>query len=274
MGDQFKNKVVVITGASSGIGLACANAFARQGAQLVMAARNDEKLQQAAEQVRKHGTNVVAIQTDVSKNEDCRELMEKTVATFHKIDILINNAGISMRAMIRDVDVEVIEKLMKVNFLGTVYCTKYALPNIEETKGSIIGISSIAGYKGLPARSGYSASKFAIQGFLESLRIETMKKSVHVMIACPGFTASNIRNTALNAKNESQGESPMDEQKMMTAKEVANHILTATLARKRTLVLTRQGKLTVFLSKFFPKLSDRLVFNHFAKMKDSPLNNG
>lgn len=271
MSERFKDKVVVITGASSGIGLACSKAFAKEGALIVMAARNDDKLQEAAKRVREEGTDVVAIKTDVSNKEDCRNLMEKTVATFHKIDILINNAGISMRAMVRDVDVEVIEKLMNINFLGTMYCTKYALADIEESKGSIIGISSIAGYKGLPARSGYSASKHAMQGFLESLRIETLKKGVHVMIACPGFTASNIRHNWLNAKGESPGQSPMDEGKMMTAEEVAQHILKATLKRKRTLVLTRQGKLTIFLSKYFPKLSDKLVFNHFAKMKDSPL---
>ena len=271
MADRFKDKVVVITGASSGIGLACANAFAKEGALIVIAARNDEKLQEAAKQVRQHGTDVVAIKTDVSKKEDCRNLMEKTVATFHKIDILINNAGISMRAMIRDVDIEVIEKLMRINFLGTAYCTKYALADIEESKGSIIGISSIAGYKGLPARSGYSASKFAMQGFLESLRIETLKKGVHVMIACPGFTASNIRNNWLDAKGESPGVSPMDEGVMMTADEVAQHIMKSTLKRKRSMVLTKQGKFTIFLNKYFPKLSDKLVFNHFAKMKDSPL---
>ena len=271
MANKFKNKVVIVTGASSGIGKACAAAFAKEGANIVMAARNNDKLNQAVKEVRQYGTEVIPIQTDVSKRDECRNLIEKTVATFHQIDILINNAGISMRALFAKVDLDVIEKLMEVNFMGSVYCTKFALSSLIDSQGSIIAVSSIAGFKGLPARSGYSSSKFAVQGFMESLRIELLKKNVHVMIACPGFTSTNIRVNWLNEKNESHGESPMDEGKMMTPDDVAQHIVSATLKRKRTLVLTRQGKLTIFLSKYFPKLSDKLVYNHFSKMKGSEL---
>jgi short-subunit dehydrogenase len=146
------------------------------------------------------------------------------------------------------------------------------LPSLLKAKGSIIGISSIAGYKGLPGRTGYSASKFALQGFLESVRIENMKKGLHVMIACPGFTSSNIRNVARSKDGSAQGESPLDESKIMSAEAVADEIVKALKLRKKELVLTRQGKLTVFLSKFFPSLLDKLVFNFFAKEANSPLN--
>jgi len=267
---NFKDKAVVITGASSGIGKALAMEFAGMGAKLVMAARNEERLNDAMNEVRGLGAEVVGLPADVAKEEDCKNLIEKAVTTFGRIDIMINNAGISMRAIFEDTELEVIRRLMDVNFWGTVYCTKYALPHLLESKGSLVGVSSIAGYKGLPGRTGYSSSKFAMHGFLETLRIENMKKGLHVLIACPGFTASNIRNTALNEKGEVQGESPRDEGKMMSAEEVAGHIARAIAKRKDRLTLTFQGKLTVFLNKFFPKFLDKQVYKHMAKEPDSP----
>lgn len=160
---------------------------------------------------------------------------------------------------------------MDVNFWGTVYCTKYALPHIQKTGGSIVGVSSIAGYKGLPGRTGYSASKFAMNGFLDALRIENLKTGVHVLTACPGFTASNIRNTALAKDGTQQGESTLKEDKMMTAEEVAKVITDGVENRTRTLIMTRQGRLTVTLSKFFPAWLDKLVYKTFAKEKDALL---
>jgi short-subunit dehydrogenase len=134
-----------------------------------------------------------------------------------------------------------------------------------EAKGSVVGVSSIAGKKGLPGRTGYSSSKFAMEGFLETLRTENLKRDLHVLVACPGFTATDIRNTALSADGTTQGESPRDEQKMMTADEVANEIFNAVVKRKRDLILTGNGKLTVWLNKFFPSMMDKLVYNHMAK---------
>jgi short-subunit dehydrogenase len=139
-----------------------------------------------------------------------------------------------------------------------------------ETKGSVVGVSSIAGKKGLPGRTGYSSSKFAMEGFLETLRTENLKKDLHVLVACPGFTATDIRNTALSADGSTQGESPRDEQKMMTADEVAHEIFVAVEKRKRDLILTGNGKLTVWLNKFFPSMMDKLVYNHMAKEPGSP----
>jgi short-subunit dehydrogenase len=266
----MRNKVVIITGASSGIGKALAFVFGQNGSKIVITGRDSAKLESTQIELNLAGIDTLAIVADVSIENDNKTVVDKTIAHFGKIDILINNAGITMRALFNDADTDVIKKVMDINFYGMVYATKYALPEIIKSQGSIIGISSIAGYRGLPGRTGYSASKFAMQGFLESLRTELLKKNVHVLVACPGFTTSNIRNSALSADGSTQGESPRDEAKMMTAEEVAAHIYKATLYRKRDLVLTTQGKLTVLMNKFFPSFMDKMVYNVLAKEKDSP----
>jgi short-subunit dehydrogenase len=269
---KLNNKIVIITGASSGIGKALAEEFARRGANLVLAARQYVTLCEIAQTLQdQYQIKAIAVQCDVAVESDCEHLVKQTLTTFGKIDILINNAGISMRALFKDADVQVLKTLMDVNFWGTVYCTKYALPEIIKTKGSVVGVSSIAGYKGLPGRTGYSASKFAMNGFLDALRVENLKTGVHVMTACPGFTASNIRNTALNKDGNQQGESTLHEEKMMTSEEVAKIIADGVEARERTLIMTGQGKLTVFLSKLIPGVLDKLVYNVFAKEKDALL---
>lgn len=267
---RFENKVVIVTGGSSGIGKSIAEAFLREGASVVINGRNESTLREAAKNMSDISTSVFAIAGDVSKEEDCRILIEATVQKFGTIDILVNNAGISMRALFRDVNLDVLKKLMNINFWGTVFCTKYALPYLLQNKGTVVGVSSIAGMKGLPARTGYSASKFAMQGFLEALRIENLKTGLHVLICCPGFTASNIRNTALSKDGSIQGETPRDEDKMMQPEEVAHHFLNAVYKKKSTLVLTSQGKLTVFFNKLFPRWMDKQVFNHLAAEPDSP----
>ncbi len=268
----MQGKVVIITGASSGIGLALAREYAQRGSKLVLAARSADKLKQLEEELKSQGTEVISVATDVSKEDDCKIMVEKAVAAFHKIDILINNAGLSMRALFKDVDLDVLKQLMDVNFWGTVYCTKYALPYLIESKGSVCGISSIAGFIGLPARTGYSASKFAMHGFLETLRVENLKNGLHVLIAAPGFTASNIRKTALTNDGSQQGDTPRKEDKMMSAEEVALHVAKAIKKRKATLILTFvEGKLTVWLKKWMPRTLEKLTYNHMAKEPDSPL---
>ncbi|MBI2281633.1 MAG: SDR family oxidoreductase [Bacteroidetes bacterium] len=268
---MLHHKVVIITGASSGIGKACAEKFGNKGAKLVITGRNEANLQETAKWLTKKGIDVLAVKSDVAIKEDCKRIIDETIVKYGQVDVLINNAGISMRALLNDADLSVIEQVMQTNFYGTLYCTKYALPHLLKTKGSVVGISSIAGYIGLPARTGYSASKFAMQGFLEALRTENLNNGLHVMIACPGFTASNIRNTALSANGNAQGESPRKEDKMMTAEEVAEHIYNGVINRNRTLVLTTEGKLAVFLSKFFPKFIAKMVFNKMAKEPNSPV---
>jgi len=267
----MKDKVIIITGASSGIGLACAREFAARGAKLSLAARSIEKLEELKAELAVKGVESIAVKCDVSIEDDCRHLVDETVKAFGKIDILVNNAGLSMRAVFADTDLSVLKRLMDVNFWGTVYCTKYALPWLLKTKGSVVGISSIAGFIGLPGRTGYSASKFAMHGFLETLRTENLKTGLHVLIAAPGFTASNVRKAALTADGTNQGETPRAEDKMMSAEEVAVHLAKAIEKRKRTLILTFvEGKLTVFLSKWWPSLVTRLSYSHMAKEPDSP----
>ena len=267
----MKDKVVIITGGSSGIGKALAQVFGSQGSRILITGRNADDLSAAVAELKQQGIAIHGFVADVSREEDNRKMAEEAIRVYGRIDILINNAGITMRALFEDVDLDVVRKVMDINFYGVLYATKHCLPEITRNKGSVIGISSIAGYRGLPARTGYSASKFALNGFLEVLRTEMLKKDVHVLTACPGFTASNIRKRSLTKDGQAQGDSPRDEEKMMTAEECARHIYKATVRRKKILILTAQGKFTVFLNKWFPGLTDRLVYNVMAKEANSPL---
>lgn len=263
LAEYFQNKVVAITGGSDGIGLALAELLLARGARVSTCARSQSKLYDL--QLRHPGAPLHCIVADVSKENDCRLFIESTISEFGGIDILINNAGISMRALFKDVDTDVIRKLMDVNFFGAVYCSKMALPSIIQRKGTIVGISSIAGYRGLPGRSGYSASKFALTGWLEAIKTELVADGVHVMWVSPGFTRSNIRNTALDASAREQGESPLEEKELMSPEECAEHILKAIRQKKRTLVLTRNGHQAVFMNKFFPAWTDKLIRKFFFR---------
>lgn len=273
MNNFYKDKVIIVTGASSGIGLASAKKFVSLGANVVLAARSIDKLEKIAEELNAHSSssNAYCIKTDVTKEEDCKNLIESTVERFGKIDVLVNNAGISMRAVFKDMDLKVMKSLMDTNFWGTVYCTKYALPYLLETKGSVVGVISTAGYVGLPARTAYSASKFAVRGFLETLRIEHLYDDLHVMIFAPGFTSSNIRNVALTADGSPQGETPRNEERMMSAERVAR-IMARGIYRKRThMVLTPLGKATLFASRQLPRVTDKVEYRMMANEPDSPL---
>lgn len=260
---SFQNKVVVVTGGSDGIGRALVETLLQQGAKVATCSRNYDKLYQL--QTLNPNKPLFTYQADVSSEQDCRAFMEQVVKAYGTIDILINNAGISMRALFQDTELETLRRVMDINFWGTVYCTKFALPYIIKQKGTVAGISSVAGYRGLPGRSGYSASKFAVNGWMEALRTELMDSGVNVIWVCPGFTASNIRNAALDQDAKPTGETKMDEGKMMTAEECATHILEAIVKRKRTLVLTGTGKQAVYMNRFFPALADKLVRKFYYK---------
>ena len=264
---SFKDKVFVITGGSSGIGKALAEAALAQGAKVAVCGRSAEKLQAT---LVAHD-NLLCFKADVSVEADCEAFVEAALGKWGRIDVLINNAGISMRALFEDLDLNVLRELMDINFWGAVYCSKYALPAIKKQKGVIASVSSIAGNRGLPCRTGYSASKFAMQGFMESLRTELLQTGVHVMWVCPGFIASNIRNVARGADGSAQKETPLDESKLMSAEECAGIILNGIEKRKRTIVMTGQGKLTVWINKLFPALADKMIFKHFLNEPDSPL---
>ena len=262
--NSFHNKVVIITGASSGIGKAMAEVAHAQGAKVAVCARNLDKLKS----IFPTSDRLLCVQADVSIEADCINLINTVVARWGGVDVLINNAGISMRALFEDTNTTVIKELMDINFWGTVYCTREAIAHIIKSKGVVLGVSSIAGYRGLPGRTGYSAS---MQGFLEALRTELLHTGVHVMWVSPGFTASNIRNVARTADGSAQAETPLDEKKLMSAEECASIILSAIEKRKRTIVMTSQGKLTVWLNKLFPSLTDSLVYKHFLNEPESPL---
>ncbi|MBY0434807.1 MAG: SDR family oxidoreductase [Cyclobacteriaceae bacterium] len=267
----MKDKVVIITGGSSGIGKALAEKFGGEGSKILITGRNKTDLDETVNELKSKGIVIAGFQADVSTEDDNKKMAAEAMQLYGRIDILINNAGITMRALFEEVDLAVVKKVMDINFNGVLYATKYCLPQILQNKGSVIGMSSIAGYRGLPGRTGYSASKFALNGFLEVLRTEMLKKGVHVLTACPGFTTSNIRKRSLTKDGSLQGDSPRDENDMMSAEECAAHIYHATVKRKKIIVLTRQGKFTVFMNKWWPGLMDKIVYNVMAREPDSPL---
>lgn len=267
----MKDKVVVITGGSSGIGKALAEVFGKNGSKVLITGRNKADLELAVADLKQKNISVQSFVADVSLENDNHKMAAEAMRLFGRIDVLINNAGITMRALFSELDLSVVKKVMDINFYGVLYATKACLPEIRKNKGSVVGISSIAGFRGLPERTGYCASKFALNGFLEVLRTEMLHEGVHVLTAAPGFTSSNIRKKALTKDGSAQGESPRDEEKMMTAEECAQHIYNAVVKRKNSLILTAQGKAAVWLNKLFPKLADKLVYKTMAKEHESSL---
>ncbi len=267
--EYFTDKVIIITGASSGIGEALARQMAALQAKVVVAARSTEKIESIAKEL---GNNVLAITTDVSKESDCQRLIEETITHFGRIDILVNNAGLSMRAAFEEVDLKVLHRLMDVNFWGCVYCSKYAIPHLLASKGSLVGVTSVAGYVGLPCRSGYSSSKFAMTGFLETLRTEYMRRGLHVMTFAPTFTASNVRFAALQADGSPQGKTPREEGKMMTSEDCAKALIKGLRHRRQQMVLSLLGKLTVNVFRvILPNATRKVEYNMMLKEPDSPL---
>ena len=200
---MFTNKVIAITGGTDGIGKALVEGFLKRGAKVATCSRTPEKLDDPERRI--CGKPLLTIVADVSKEEDCKNFIEKTIDKFGGIDILINNAGISMRALFKDTDLITLKKVMDINFWGTVYCTKYALDSILENKGTIVGVSSVAGYRGLPGRSGYSASKFAVNGWLEALRTELMENGVNVMWVCSRIYPIQYQECGIKQRSEATG---------------------------------------------------------------------
>ncbi len=268
----MRDKVVIVTGASSGIGMATAKEFAMRGAKVVIAARSEDVIKNLENELKEKGFEAYAVKTDVSIEEDCRNLINKTVEKYGRINILINNAGISMRALFANVEIHVLKRLMDVNFWGTVYCSKYALPHLLKTRGSLVGVSSIAGIQGLPGRTGYSASKFAVHGLLETIRIENLRKGLHVMILTAGFTKTDIRKRALKANGEEQGITPRDENKHMKPERVARAMVRALRKKKRHKILTVEGQLLAVFQRIIPTICDLIAYKKLSREQDSPFN--
>ena len=263
------HKVAIITGGSSGIGKSLVLKYANEGYAVAFTGRNGERMAQVVTELgeRPH----LALELDAADKDHNQKMVEQTVKKFGRIDVLICNAGISMRALFEDVELDVFKQLMDINFYGAIYATKFALPYLLESQGTVIGISSINGWRSTPARSAYSSSKFAMQGFFEALRTEVMTRGVNVLVVCPGFTSSNIRNAALNADGKAQGESPRDEKKMMSSDEVAERTFQAAKKKKRDLILTFEGKMAVFLNKLMPSRLDKMIYKMMKKEPDNPL---
>lgn len=265
----FTGKVIIITGASSGIGLASARLFGSYGAKVVAAARRLELLQELGPSIAP-SENLLCVRCDVTRESDCRALIDAAIKRFSRIDILVNNAGVSMRAMLLDVELKVLKTLMDVNYWGTVYCTKAALPWLLESRGTLAGIISVAGISSLPARSGYSSSKFAVRGFLDALRIEHLKDGLNVLVFAPGYTSSNVRNAALIADGSPQGNTPLNEAGLMSAEKVALKLAKAIKRRRNQVILTSLGRLTAFLRGLCPSLLDRITYNYIAREGEVP----
>lgn len=266
---SFKDLVVVITGASSGIGAALSYQLAEQGAKLVISARNMKKLSAVEETCRAKGAEVVSIQSDVTSKSECEQLISAAVQRFGTLDMLINNAGISMGADFQDVkDIEFYQTLMDVNYFGSLYCTHYALPHLLKSKGRILAISSLAGKTGVPARTGYAAAKHAVAGFFDSLRIELMAKGVSVTVIYPGFVATDLRTKSFNADGGPLNETFSKSTNAMTAEECARQSLVAALGRKRQVVMTTRAKIAQWLRLIAPRFVDRVALKAIETSRD------
>lgn len=266
-----EKKVAIITGASKGIGFELAKLMAKNGYKLCLAFRDIGLKNDVLAAVSLSETDIEVVQADVSLEEDCRKIVDACVEKFGQIDILVNNAGITMRGLFHQQDLAVFKKVVEVNYWGTVWCTYYAMPYLLKSKGVVMGVSSIAGFKGLPTRTAYSSSKYAMEGFLDALRTENLETGLDVLVFRPGFTATNIRNSALSGDESSKGSWAKKEVKEMKAEQVAQIMLDAIEKRKNGIVLTLNGKLAWTLNKFFPNWVSQLFFKHVKKEEGSPI---
>ncbi len=257
---DFKDNVVILTGASTGIGEAMAHELARQGAWLALAARNAAKLETVAEACRALGSRALVVSTDVTDQEECRELVERTVAEYGRLDTLINNAGLSMWMKFEAVeDLSTLEYLTRVNYFGSMYCTYYALPHLKKTRGRIVAIASVAARTGIPTRTGYSASKHAMVGFFESLRIEVEDDGVSVTIAFPDFVASGMHTRSLGADGQPLGHNPLQVDKIMTSEECARLTLEGAARRKRQVIMSNRSRFGQWLKLIAPGKVDEIA---------------
>ncbi len=256
----YAGKVVVVTGASQGIGKALCLELAPQRPRLVLAARDPDALALVAEACRARGAEALVVPTDVSDEPACRRLIEKTIEGFSGLDVLVNNAGIGMIARLDEVsDLAPYERLLRVNVLGSIYPTYHALPHLKRARGQIVAVSSLAGLTGVPLRTAYAASKHAQIGFFDSLRVELRGTGVSVTVVCPYFVRSQIRTRSPGPDGRTLVASPVHEELIMSAEECARRMLRAIERRERMLVMTWKGKLGRFLSLLAPGLVDRLA---------------
>jgi len=259
--DELRDNVVVITGASRGIGAELARQLAVRGARLSLSGRDTAALEAVAADCRRLGAPVVeAIPADVAVERECQQLIEQTVARFGRLDTLVNNAGVTMWARFEDIhDLASVARVMQVNYMGSVYCTAHALPHLKASRGRIVGVASHTGLTGVPTRCAYAASKHAMRGFFDSLRIELAGTGVTVTMVYPGFVATGIRESAIGADGKPVQAGPMEPASVMSVEDCARQIIRATRRRSRELVMTTRGKLVVLAKPLVPGLVDRLA---------------
>jgi short-subunit dehydrogenase len=256
----FQNKVIIITGASEGIGRALTLELAPQMPKLVLAARNEDRLRELVDECEVVGAEVLVVPTDVTSESACKHLINAAVDRFGQIDVLVNNAGGTMWSLFEDVeDITIFERVMNLNYLSGVYCTYHAISQLKKTKGLIVGVSSVAGMTGVPTRTGYSASKHAQFGFFDSLRIELQDSGVDVTMIAPDFVVTQIHKRALKGDGEPMKDSPLKEGKVMTARECALLIVGGMERRQRLVIGSGRGKLGRVLKLIWPKKMDDIA---------------
>ena len=256
----FAGRTIVLTGASEGIGRAFSLAVAPQRPKLVLAARNAERLESLAAECRALGAEAHVMPTDVTDAEACRTLIDQSVARCGGIDVLVNNAGGTMWTRLDEVqDPSIFERLMRLNYLGSVYPTFHALPHLERSQGRIVAVASMAGLIGVPTRTGYSAAKHAVVGFFDSLRVELLESGVSVTVICPDFVVSEIHKRALGPDGRPLGDNPMADSRIMTAPECAKLMLRAIANRERLLITSGRGKQARWLKLLSPASVDRIA---------------
>jgi len=265
---EFSGNVVVITGASEGIGRALAEALAPQEPKLVLAARSAERLESLAGTCRAAGAEVLVVPGDLTEEAQCRALVEATIARFGRLDTLVANAGRTMWARVDEIrDTGIFREVMELNYFSVVWLTLAALPHLKASRGRIVPVASVAGLTGVPSRSAYCASKHAVIGFFDSLRIELAGTGVTVTTICPDFVVSESHRRAMDGEGRPLGESPMQEARIMTAAECAALMVPAMAARKRMLITSTRGKLGRFLKIFAPGVIDRIAAKAIAERK-------
>lgn len=257
--DLFRQKVIAVTGASSGIGLETALAFAREGGILCVGARRRDLLNDVAARCREASRDqALPFTLDVTNPESCKAFIKEIIDTYKRLDVLVVNAGITMDALSYEVDLKVLREIMEINYFGALHSVLPAIPYLMESKGTLVIVSSITGKRAVPTRSGYCASKYALHGFFESMRLELKSKGVHVLMACPGFTDTEMQNKR-RAKDGSIAPNRTSRERSMSASAVAKHIMNATYRRKKEIILSLEGKTIVWLTRWFPSLADYLV---------------
>jgi short-subunit dehydrogenase len=266
--EPFQDKTMVITGASEGIGRALCLALAPQRPRLVLAARNEARLIELKGQVEALGAQALVVTVDLTEAQACKTLIERTVEHFGSLDVLVNNAGGTMWTPFEEVtDLGIFEHLMRLNYLSAVYCTHHALPHLKRSRGRLVGVASVAGLTGVPARTGYAASKHAMFGFFDSLRIELAGSGVSVTMIAPDFVVSEIHRRALGGDGRPLGQSPMQEAKIMTAETCASMMVTAIARRDRLLITSARGKSVRWLKFLAPALVDTIAAKAIRERK-------